>query len=303
MNTQTFVQPFEFSALSLVGQALRLLWENLWLFLWWCLPPIAVSVVASWRGELFSGHPVVPGEQWAWVLGLAALEIWLVAVAFIRAMRFTVLGERPQRWMVIQLFEARTWRYILVSLWIMLQIVLVGAFAAGIPCVAVYMAALEKGIFSNETQRLWFLFTEGSFLSFFGACVIVVRVLLYAPNIAMNGKLRLSQLGGRSASATRAMVRTYLLAYVVPSLFFGIYLTLIVLGIVSVGSNLATYTKVCSSVNVVFYLFQVVVCSLVYQRLLPLLEREEPARKSGSAVAEGEASPTPAAAPGEPAVS
>lgn len=288
MNTQSHVSPYDFSALSLVGQAFRLIWAHLWLFLWWSLPPLAVSVVTVWRGELFYGQAEIPDEPWVWGVALPLLLAWLLAVSLIRVMRFTILGERPGSYVAVQMFQARTWRYILVSLWIYFQVLLMGVFALGIPCYAAFLAAAQRAVFSNQYQLIWFLVTEFLLMFALGAFILVGRAVLFSPNIAVDGTLRLSQLGERSGPATRALVRTYLLVFGVPALLFWLPSTLFILGIIPAGSNFLLFVKVNNTLNVLMYVVQLVVCSLAYQRLRPLLEREDQAPQAVAAPADAQ---------------
>lgn len=293
MSSQIRVSPFEFSALSLVGQAFRLTWENLWLFLWWCLPPLAVSVVTVWRDELFHGRAVLTDAYWLWEVALPILQAWLAAVSFIRVMRFVLLGERPKSLFAAQLFEARTWRYLFVSLVVFFQVIMMGVFTVGIPCYAAIYAAEQQTVFTNEIQFGLFLAAESCLILGFGGCILAGRAVLFSPNIAVDGKSRLSRLGERSVPATRALVRTYLLVIGIPVLLFLLPVALIAVGFISAGPNSVVFVKVGNTVNVLLYMVQLMVFSLAFQRLRPLIEGEEADRAMVSEAAwaaEGQAS-------------
>lgn len=274
MNRQTCVESFDFSAVSLVGQAFRLTWENLWLFLWWCLPPLAVSVFTVWRDELFHGQAVLTGAHWPWEVVLPFLQAWLAAVSFIRVMRFVLLGERPKALFAAQLFEARTWRYLFVSVVVFIQVILMGVFTVGIPCYAAIHAAGQRAVFTNETQFALFLTVVFCLICGFGGVILAGRAVLFSPNIAVDGKSRLSRLGERSVPATRALVRTYLLVIGTPVLPFLLPLALIALGLISAGPSSVVFVKVSNTVNVLVYMVQLMVFSLAFQRLRPLIEGE-----------------------------
>lgn len=275
MNTQTFVQPFEFSALDLVRKTFQFSWANGGLFLWWYLPLVVVQLVIVWQGSPFADQLKISNHPFLWMGGLMVLHFLFYMASQLRVMRFTLLGERPNTYYVFELFRLRTWRLTLYCLWVSIQLLVVGGLAAILPIAFVQFVLVATPSFSGKLQFGWALGVQTAFVFLLGASLLVRRFMLFSPNIAIDGKPSLAQLGRRAVPVTRAVFRAFLLFYVAPLAAASLIMTVWIF-----SPSLRPLCNVLMAVGQVITplinLLQVVAGSLVYIHLRPLLEREDP---------------------------
>lgn len=275
MKKDTSVSPFVFSTFDLIRKTFRFAWANGGILLWCYLPSIVVQLVVVWLGYFPAGQFKALNESLVWAIGLPLLQGWLLLVSQLRAMRFTLLGERPNAYFAFEVFNARAWRLLLFYIWIGVQILAIGGLVALLPLAFVQYALIANPVLSGTLQFGWALGAQVALVVLLGSSLLVKRVVLFAPNIAMDGRQGLAQLGRRASPVKATLFRAFLLLNVLPLAIIGMIMTFWVF---SPGAE-----QLCAVLALVFqivlpllYLVQAVAYALVYMHLRPLLEGEDP---------------------------
>lgn len=275
MKKDTPVSPFAFSAFDLIRKTFQFVWANGGILLWCYLPPIVVQLVVVWLGYFPAGQFKALNESLVWAIGLPVLQGWLLLVSQLRTMRFTLLGERPNAYFAFEVFNARAWRLLLCYFWVGIQILAIGGLVLLLPLAFIQYVLAAHPLLSGAEQFGWALSAQAILVLLLGSILLVKRVVLFAPNIAMDGRQGLAQLGRRASPAKGALFRAFLLLNVLPLAIICLVMTFWVFS-PGAGQLCTVLSLVFQIVAPLIYMIQAVAYALVYMHLRPLLEGEDP---------------------------
>lgn len=267
---------YRFSALSLVGQALRLSQANARLYFVWSLPALlfALAQAACWGNSQVDSKVFHFDITWAYAIGFIQLSQLFFAPLGRSVCRLVCLGEMPDRSVPAQLFMAPTWRYIVRNLLANIQCILLAmVFGSGLALLSSLMFGSPweaRGASSASMFMRNMLFPVAQALAH---ALLISRMTLVRPAAAVGRTITLKKLGRLGAPSRWCMIKA-IVALWGPLWVINSVAMLVATHFVIAGPWLMAWNVLETAVAVLLGVVELVVCALIYDRVVAARHEE-----------------------------
>lgn len=282
MKTHSPASLYRFSALPLVGQALRLSRARARLFFLWSLPAFFLALASAVCGGSVQVDPKEYHLDTMWVssMGLAQLSNLFFAPLGRSVCRLVRLGEMPDRSIPAQLFMGPTWRYIVRNLLAHIQCFLLAVvFAGGLSLI--HLVLIGNPWEAKGASSLGF-FMQGMVLAValsLAYALLISRMALVRPAAAVGREITLKNLGRLGAPSRWSMIKV-MLALWGPLWGINCAVSFAVFHLKFVGSWLMAWSVLEIAARVALGVVELVACALIYDHVIEA-RHEELARARG----------------------